>query len=558
MAAPVSIERAVRSPGQPIQPAVREFMEDRFGCDFSGVRLHADAAAARSAGEVNARAYTVGNHIVFGAGELQPESLEGGRLLAHELAHVVQQSAGAPAVQRQPRTPDPGGEREAAVAEAETVANITAKQLEAQSDAEDALKLDWRRRKEKGYAWQLGRKDRDRLLRVSPNLSRKFQEEISVKLNFFQREAKAAYLRTITPALAGFPEQAVEILNAPPGVGAPVRETTAELSCDAGLRQFPLYDEAYPERSRCMDISKDPEYTHHYFDNNIQGAVGYSVEETTWENVDYGRFHVMLVNYRNGSSEYFVLSEIGDFISSGQTPIVQDHGYLKRANGLTYPIHKGQLYLIAALAPRLVAYKNGLKYQVKQLQDLYQLLQVAGAHASILGAYGLGSRVWKAAINAFRRTGPATLPGTPLPGRPQPGQITGAKPPGSAVAAFSDHFSSLLSKPFNQAGTRIKVGGVDFGGVNALVRGRQLVVTYSHIINTGRGPGDGRLMHAALEQGGVQLAKRLGLSSVKVGVFSVQSPHWQSHLQAQGYSHQTFALSPTSFLSWTARDFPVP
>lgn len=70
-------------------------MEQRFGHDFSQVRVHHDGAAGRSARMVNASAYTVGNHIVFGNGQLQPQASDGRRLLAHELTHVVQQGAAA-------------------------------------------------------------------------------------------------------------------------------------------------------------------------------------------------------------------------------------------------------------------------------------------------------------------------------------------------------------------------------------------------------------------------------------------------------------------------------
>jgi hypothetical protein len=67
-------------------------MEQRFGHDFSGVRVHSGATAEQSARDVNARAYTVGHNIVFGAGQFAPITHEGRRLIAHELAHVVQQS----------------------------------------------------------------------------------------------------------------------------------------------------------------------------------------------------------------------------------------------------------------------------------------------------------------------------------------------------------------------------------------------------------------------------------------------------------------------------------
>src|SRR5215212_4169292 len=75
----------------PLDGSTREFMESRFGYDFSNVRVHADEKAARSAQSVNALAYTIGNDIVF-EGQYKPDTLEGKRLLAHELTHVLQQT----------------------------------------------------------------------------------------------------------------------------------------------------------------------------------------------------------------------------------------------------------------------------------------------------------------------------------------------------------------------------------------------------------------------------------------------------------------------------------
>lgn len=88
--------------GDPLPAPVRGFFEQRFGCDFGGVRVHHGADASRSALSFGARAYTYGRDIVFGAGEYSPGSRRTGRLLAHELAHVVQQEAGRGMVQRSP------------------------------------------------------------------------------------------------------------------------------------------------------------------------------------------------------------------------------------------------------------------------------------------------------------------------------------------------------------------------------------------------------------------------------------------------------------------------
>ncbi len=83
-------------PGRPLEPSVRSEMESKLGHDFSGVRVHADARAAESARGVRALAYTLGRDIVFGPGQYTPETSAGRRLLAHELTHVVQQSAAEP------------------------------------------------------------------------------------------------------------------------------------------------------------------------------------------------------------------------------------------------------------------------------------------------------------------------------------------------------------------------------------------------------------------------------------------------------------------------------
>ena len=82
--------------GRPLDPGIRDFMEARFGHDFAGVRIHTDHAAAATAHSVNALAYTVGHDVVFGAGQYAPETTQGKHVLAHELTHVIQQSA-APA-----------------------------------------------------------------------------------------------------------------------------------------------------------------------------------------------------------------------------------------------------------------------------------------------------------------------------------------------------------------------------------------------------------------------------------------------------------------------------
>ncbi|HEY4146801.1 DUF4157 domain-containing protein [Pinirhizobacter sp.] len=88
---PSSVHHVLSSTGAALSTGVRAHFEHGFGHDFSHVRVHDDSAAARSAADVDALAYTVGSHVVFGAGQFSPGSPNGRHLLAHELAHVVQQ-----------------------------------------------------------------------------------------------------------------------------------------------------------------------------------------------------------------------------------------------------------------------------------------------------------------------------------------------------------------------------------------------------------------------------------------------------------------------------------
>ena len=103
-AAPAIVQDVLSSPGEPLNAETRAFFEPRFGHDFSRVRVHNDRHAAASARAVNALAYTVGADVSFGAGQYRVNSTQGRRLLAHELTHVVQQSAAgsyrAPSLQR--------------------------------------------------------------------------------------------------------------------------------------------------------------------------------------------------------------------------------------------------------------------------------------------------------------------------------------------------------------------------------------------------------------------------------------------------------------------------
>jgi len=98
-----AIDDACRGGGEPLPRETRQFMEPRFGHRFGGVRVHTDRTAGDLARQVQARAFATGNHIFFAPGEFAPERTNGKRLLAHELAHVVQQHDGGDGFDRQIR-----------------------------------------------------------------------------------------------------------------------------------------------------------------------------------------------------------------------------------------------------------------------------------------------------------------------------------------------------------------------------------------------------------------------------------------------------------------------
>ncbi|MGB9180968.1 MAG: DUF4157 domain-containing protein, partial [Pyrinomonadaceae bacterium] len=107
-----TVEGVLEEEGAGLDEATRAFMESRFGHDFNSVRVHTDARAAESARSVNALAYTVGQHVVFGSGHYQPQTQTGRHLIAHELAHTIQQGGKQRAQQSKLEVGEEGDELE--------------------------------------------------------------------------------------------------------------------------------------------------------------------------------------------------------------------------------------------------------------------------------------------------------------------------------------------------------------------------------------------------------------------------------------------------------------
>jgi hypothetical protein len=115
---PEPVREVLSSTGRSLDGSIQRAMEDRMSDSLGDVRIHTGPQAAAACESINARAFTVGNHVAFNAGEYDPESPEGQHVLAHELAHVRQQTGGAVSMLPQEDVelevdPDPALEREA-------------------------------------------------------------------------------------------------------------------------------------------------------------------------------------------------------------------------------------------------------------------------------------------------------------------------------------------------------------------------------------------------------------------------------------------------------------
>lgn len=161
-AAPPIVHEALGSSGQPLNRATRAFMEPRFDHDFSRVRVHTDARAAASAQAVDAQAYTIGEDIVFGPGQYAPETSEGKKLLAHELAHVKQQGNESASLKTIRRKPDPRKELERQLREKE--ARLAELQRRIQDLSDQATSL---RQRSLDVASQQQRRATERAARVA-------------------------------------------------------------------------------------------------------------------------------------------------------------------------------------------------------------------------------------------------------------------------------------------------------------------------------------------------------------------------------------------------------
>src|SRR5262249_38423233 len=194
------VDEVLRSAGQPLDSATRAFMEPRFGLSLSHVRVHTDAMAADSARAVDAHAYTVGRDIVFGANEFAPTTHRGRELLAHELAHTIQQenASGASA----PEDRNGGFEASAAEAGREVAegGHVSRRLPAAERHIQRSPDGDPRWKNSVRAARYRGQVMANRIRRHG-KLSKEARAKINEELAYFEGAAKETYLREVGPIL---------------------------------------------------------------------------------------------------------------------------------------------------------------------------------------------------------------------------------------------------------------------------------------------------------------------------------------------------------------------
>jgi hypothetical protein len=229
--APPVVHEVLRSPGQPLDGSTRAYFEPRFAQDFGKVRVHTGAAAEQSARKLYAHAYTVGNHITFGTGRFNPGTYSGRRLIAHELAHVVQQSGGGPRIQR---SPDKRWVRDEHAARLR--GNIMANRI-----------------------------------RNHGILSPEARAKINAELQYFEGPAKDEYLRIVRPVLGAFVEIEMPEMNM---VEKPVAQTPPVVPTQPSKPQA---------CTRLPDTSSGKKCKFFVYDSTLPGALG-----TLWKVAAFG------------------------------------------------------------------------------------------------------------------------------------------------------------------------------------------------------------------------------------------------------------------------------
>lgn len=521
MTAPPIVHDVLNSPGQPLDSATRAFFEPRFGHDFGRVRVHAGEQAEQSAQDINAHAYTVGHHIVFGAGRLSPHTVEGLQLLAHELTHVVQQT-GADAIHVGQSHDNFGGTTiSLPVTEGAAPSSTAQRQPSPPAEAKkptfesDRRKRTWRR-----YARSLGKQDAARIRKLG-KLTAEDRKDVNAKLRFFEGEAMWAYIEEIKPVLEDVTRNETQT------TGDAVSGTATKRSTKPKLEPYDL-------TSQFDRLRRYPEY----IDNNIK-------------EVNYFTAELAIIHYKDGSTY-----ELGLVPKWMKPPVVEVDYHtpaedFRKFEDATTGRFGFMIESEMANAPRSLPYQDLLKTYVHYIDFYIQsgTARIVPSRINMLTAptlcrvlldsehrylenvdmavqVGIGGTI---AIGGYAGAG-----GLPKNTGVGLGTTTATRLLSPTARTLAREMDSLLVK----GGTKtITVEGVKLTDVAVSKQGSTLAVRRfeSRLPHALRGQGIGPRVTRAFEDAAVEVGRLNGAKKVTVDVGIITNPGWREVLEARGY-----------------------
>jgi hypothetical protein len=546
--APESVAHVLASSGRPLDPVLRQDMEQRFGHDFSQVRVHTDAKATESAHAVSARAYTVGHDIVFAEGHYDPGVKEGRKLLAHELTHTIQQSAFASAAvpPHQPISIEsPGTSLEQAADEERStrltnnsgaLAPIHRIALQRQpaplpktektevSGSESLFTIfvaDESKRTDKRFARRQAQEDAARIKKIGA-LSSEDRKLVTAKLRFFEGDAWQTYSQTIRPALVEVTQEEIQM------PGDDFSGAVASGPAKPTLKPLDITE-------RFNRLRQSPEY----IDNNIK-------------EVNYFTAELAIIHYKDGST-----FELGLVPKWMKPPVVEVDYYtpvedFRKFEDATTGKFGFMVESEMANAPRSMSYQDLLKTYVHYI-DFYVeagTARIVPSRINMLTAPMLCGTLLNSERRYLEQVDVAVQVG--LGGTIAIGGYAGAgglpKGPGVGLGktmatrvalnptarTLAREMDSLLA----QGGTKtIEVEGVTLVDVAVSRQGNVLAVRrfMSHLDVALRGQGTGTRVTAAFEDAAAEIGRLNGAKTVTIDVGIIINPNWRTLLEARGY-----------------------
>jgi hypothetical protein len=526
--ADTAVRRTLGGGGMPLDASLRSSMEQELGHDFSRVRLHTDGNAAESARAVGARAYTVGQDIVFGDGAFNPSTAAGRELLAHELAHTIQQPALAAGAGEAVRIEPPGTSLERAATERGELGTTGRPSLQRQPApqgrdedeaeitifvADDAKTTDVR------FARDQARKDAARILKIG-SLTTEERQLVRAKLRFFEGAAWRAYSDMIRPALVEVTRQEIEMEGDAPAP-AGLDPATAQLGNITRQLKF---------------LQEQPTY----IDNNIKEVNYYTAElaiihyrdgskfelglSAKWMKppiveVDYSTPAEQIRPYGEPSGRFGYMNEA----EMAQAPRTMPYAELLKTyvHDVSFHVEKGTGRVVPSrinflTAPRLckVLRDSLIKWEEEHVQPGIMIgLGGTIAMTGYAGAGGLPTNTGVVATKMFTNTATRVA----------------LSPTGRKLAREMD---ALLA---SGASKTIEAEGIQFAGVEVTRQGS--VVAVKRFMSKAMSPGQGvgYRMAKEFEDAAAEVGHLNGAKTVTVDVGIIINPGWRAILEARGY-----------------------